>query len=105
MAGPPPPLVGRAGELRSVDAVLDELERGKPAALEIAGEPGIGKTRLLAELARRADTRGHLVLTGTASEFEHEVPFWVFVDALDDYVQSLEPHRLARLDADVRADL
>ena len=65
-----------------------ELERGRPVALELEGEPGIGKTRLLAELGRIADERGCLVLTGSASELEVELPFWVFVDALDEYVAS-----------------
>ena len=37
-------IVGREGELRSFDAALGELERGRPAALEVEGEPGIGKT-------------------------------------------------------------
>ena len=48
----------------SLDRVLAALDRGGSAALEIVGEPGIGKTRLLAELADRADARGHLVLVG-----------------------------------------
>ena len=55
-------------------------------AIELVGEPGIGKTRLLAELARLAETRGHLVLSGSASELERDLPFSVFVDALDEYV-------------------
>ena len=40
-------LVGRAAELDSFDLLLDELERGWTCALELVGEPGIGKTRLL----------------------------------------------------------
>ena len=59
--------------------------------LELAGEPGIGKTRLLGELGARADRRGQLVLAGSASELERELPFWIFVDALDDYVHGLDP--------------
>ena len=98
-------LVGRAVELDSFDLLLDELEEGRACALELAGEPGIGKTRLLAEFAARADARGCLVLTGSASELENDLPFWVFVDALDEYVQGLEPQRLALLDDDVRAEL
>ena len=72
-------------------AALAELERGRPAAIELVGEPGIGKTRLLAELAARADARGHLVLAGSASELERDLPFWVFVDALDEYVAGPRP--------------
>jgi MoxR-like ATPase len=53
-------LVGRTAELASLDQALDELQRGRSGALELVGEPGIGKTRLLAELAARADERGQL---------------------------------------------
>src|SRR5215831_16757680 len=98
-------LVGRAGELGSLERILDELDRGCPGAIELAGEPGIGKTRLLRELTARAGTRGHLVLSGAASEFEHDLPFSVFVDALDEYVAGLEPDRLAVLDGAVQAEL
>ena len=51
------PFVGRAGELGSLERILDELDRGCPGAIEVAGEPGIGKTRLLRELAVRARAR------------------------------------------------
>src|SRR5918994_6520758 len=98
-------LVGRAAELGSFEHVLDELERGRGAAVELVGEPGIGKTRLLTELAVLADARGHLVLGGSASELESDLPFAVFVDALDEYVQGLEPGRLSSLDDDVRSEL
>jgi ATP/maltotriose-dependent transcriptional regulator MalT len=97
--------VGRAGELASLDRILDELDRGCPGAIEVAGEPGIGKTRLLREVAARAGARGHLVLSGAASEFERDLPFSVFVDALDEYVAGLEPGRLAGLDDAVQAEL
>jgi DNA-binding NarL/FixJ family response regulator len=98
-------LVGRGEELLVIDDALDQLDQGEPTALEVRGEPGIGKTRLLAELAARADALGQLVLSGSASELERDMPFWVFVDALDEYVQGLEPHRLDALDDDVRTEL
>ncbi len=69
------------------------------------GEPGIGKTRLLAELAVRADARGCTVLTGSASELDRDLPFWVFVDALDEYVAGLDPQLVASLRDDVRVEL
>ncbi|HLM33332.1 MAG TPA: AAA family ATPase, partial [Gaiellaceae bacterium] len=98
-------LVGRAEELGGLDNALAELAQGRSAAIELVGEPGIGKTRLLAELARRAVERGQLVLSGRAAELERDLPFWVFVDALDEYVQGLEPRRLEFLDGNVRAEL
>ena len=99
------PLVGRAEELTSLEHLLDELDRGLPAAVELVGEPGIGKTRLLAELAARAELRGSLVLSGSASELERELPFSVFVHALDEYVESLDPDQLSTLNDDVQAEL
>ncbi len=98
-------LVGRATELDSFDNLVVELDGGNPAAIALVGEPGIGKTRLLAELAARADAQGHLVLAGWASELERDLPFWVFVDALDEYVRGLAPRRLAALESDVRTEL
>jgi ATP/maltotriose-dependent transcriptional regulator MalT len=98
-------LVGRADEIAALEQVLDELNRGPPGALELVGEPGIGKTRLLSELAARAERRGHLVLSGSASELERELPFSVFVHALDEYVESLDPDLLSALDDDVQAEL
>ena len=99
------PVVGREDELRSFEQVLDELDAGHSGAIELVGEPGIGKTRLLSELAARAERRGYLVLSGSASELERELPFSVFVNALDEYVESLDSDRLAALDDDVQAEL
>ena len=98
-------LVGRADELDALEQLLDELDRGQPGAIELVGEPGIGKTRLLSELASRAELHGHLILSGSASELERELPFSVFVHALDEYVESLDPNGLSTLDDDVQAEL
>jgi len=99
------PIVGRGVELEAVARALAELQHGRPAMLEVVGEAGIGKTRFLAELAARADALGYLVLTGSASELERDVPFLVFVDALDEYVESLGPSHLDVVPADVRNEL
>jgi DNA-binding CsgD family transcriptional regulator len=98
-------LVGRASELDSLERAIARLDDGEPAAVEVVGEPGIGKTRLLAELAERADRRGHTVLSGSASELERDLPFSVFVNALDEFLQALDPRRLDALDDGVKAEL
>jgi DNA-binding CsgD family transcriptional regulator len=105
MAQPAAVLVGRERELDVLDRALDGLQRSEFGALEILGEPGIGKTRMLSELAARAGGRGHVVLAGSASELERDVPFWVFVDAMDDFVRGLEPQLLDALPDSVRAEL
>src|SRR5262249_60052699 len=81
------------------------VDQGVRGASGGAGERGVGKPRLLGELAARAGARGHLVLSGGGSGLESDLPFSVFVDALDEYVAGLEPGRLAMLDDAVQAEL
>ncbi len=89
------PLVGRQEEVAAIEeAVAAVSERSQPRILQVAGEPGIGKSRLLAELHARAHSRGCLVLAGRAAEFEAELPFGVFVDAFDDYLGAIGPDAL-----------
>ena len=94
------PLVGRRRELDSVDAALDDLRSPAARWLVVRGEPGTGKTRLLAELCDRARAREFLALVGRGSEMERDLPFGVWVAALDDHVAGLGPERLKGLVGD-----
>src|SRR3954471_15388983 len=105
MSTPAAHFVGRGFELSVLGAALDELDGRRSRAIEVVGAAGIGKTRLLAELAARADGRGYIVLGGAGADLERDLPFWVFVDALDEYLAGVEPRRLANLDEDVRVEL
>jgi DNA-binding CsgD family transcriptional regulator len=68
------PLLGRGREQTFLTSVLDEIAvRGR--ALLVRGEPGIGKSRLLAETARAAQERGMLVLTTVGVQSEAQLPF------------------------------
>ena len=98
-------IVGREQELADIDATLDALEGGSAGCLTVEGEPGIGKTRLLRELAARADARRQIVLFGAAAEFERDLPFSVFADALDAYVASQALSDAAAWDADLEREL
>ena len=98
MGGTAAALVGRDAELEAVERVLDALgDEGAGGVLEVAGEAGIGKTRLLQELQAQARRRGHLVLSGRAAEFGGDQPFGVFVDAVEDHLAALDPERLVAL--------
>lgn len=87
-------IAGRKTELAVLDRVLRDLPGSGLTAVQLVGEPGIGKTCLLNEMADRADADGALVLRGAASELDRDLPFWVFVDALDDYLHGLSPRQL-----------
>ncbi len=95
-------IVGRQAELAAAERAMAALEGDTPAMLYVVGEPGIGKTRLLAELQARAHDRRYLVLAGRAAEFERNLPFGLFVAALDDYLASLGDDELSALGPDPR---
>src|SRR5918993_1343738 len=86
-------LVGRGPELAALAGALPGTGTGTgpPAAVVVSGEPGIGKTALLGALTTLAQGRGHLVLAGSATELERDLPFSVFVDALDRHLDDLDP--------------
>jgi predicted ATPase len=92
-----PPLVGRAREAAVLTEALEALADGISPVAVLTGEPGIGKTRLLEELAVEGERRGHLVLAARAAEVERELPFGVVIDALDPYLASLDRRRVERL--------
>lgn len=86
--------VGRGPELAALSEVLTSFGTAAPPRLhlvEITGEPGIGKTRFLAQL--RHEARQHRVLSGRASALTGIVPFSVLVDAVDDELAALSAHR------------
>jgi predicted ATPase len=89
-------LAGRADELAEIERGLDRVAFGEAWFVQLIGEPGIGKTRLLAELCVRAERRDWLVLDGRAAEFERDIPFGVVVDALNDYFGDSIPLCCAR---------
>lgn len=75
-------LVGRHAQVELLNQALDRVRNGQFTVIEISGEPGTGKTRLLAELARRAATAGLRTCTGGATPMEQTVPFGVYAEAL-----------------------
>ncbi|MDQ0578637.1 BTAD domain-containing putative transcriptional regulator [Streptomyces rishiriensis] len=101
LPGPPTPrrartgsqFVGRAAELAVLDGATGDALAGAPAVVEVVGEPGIGKTRLLGELGERARARGFVTLAGRSVEFDR-APYGAFVDALDDHLGRVDFLRL-----------
>ena len=75
-------LVGRDGELTRLLGLLDDASAGRPSHALISGDAGVGKTRLVAELATRAADRGFLVLSGRCAELGDSIPYLPLADAL-----------------------
>ncbi|WP_344401087.1 helix-turn-helix transcriptional regulator [Streptomyces longisporus] len=78
-------LVGRAEELERLGSVLGRLgQDGVPAVVDIVGDAGMGKSRLLSEVCARAQRLGLAVVRGRATEYERHTPFQTFTDAFSD---------------------
>ena len=75
-------MVGRDGELTRLLGLLDDAAAGRPAHALLSGDAGVGKTRLVTELAARASDRGFLVLSGRCAELGDAIPYLPLADAL-----------------------
>ncbi len=80
-----PIFVGRDADLERFQAVWDDAGSGELRLLLLAGEPGVGKTRLAAEMASWAHQAGSTVLAGRCDE-DLPVPQQPFVEALRHFV-------------------
>ena len=75
-------LVGREEELRQILPPVDEVAAGEGRLLLLAGEPGVGKTRLAQEVTLVAHNYGFLLIVGRCYEQQQSVPFYPFREAL-----------------------
>jgi DNA-binding SARP family transcriptional activator len=82
-----PSMIGRLVEMSEVERWLTAIRDGAPTqrVLLLSGDPGVGKTRLMAEVASRSHAGGTIVLAGRSPE-ETLVPFQPFLEALGHYV-------------------
>lgn len=69
-------LVGRAEERALLAGAVEDLRAGRGGVLLLAGEPGIGKTALVEELAATAEQAGLPVHAGTCPETDGAPPLW-----------------------------
>jgi DNA-binding NarL/FixJ family response regulator len=97
--------VGRSGELAELEAALADAAEGQPWLVFVAGDSGVGKTRLLSELSVRARESGALVLSGDSVDLgEGELPYAPVVTALRGLGRERHPV-LDELPPRVRAEL
>ena len=89
-AGRTNPFVGRRAELSRLAAAWNDARNGDRRLVLLAGEPGIGKTRLAAEAAAAAHSSGALVLHGRCDE-GLGVPYQPFVTALAGMLAAAPP--------------
>ncbi|HXW00568.1 MAG TPA: ATP-binding protein, partial [Anaerolineae bacterium] len=80
--------IGRQREMSLLWGQFNTVLKGDLRVALLSGEPGIGKSHLLAMLAAQADQAGAIILRGGASEAEGMPPYLPFLEALGQYIRS-----------------
>ncbi|MBC7257465.1 MAG: AAA family ATPase, partial [Chloroflexi bacterium] len=88
---PLPPFVGRQEEMATLRLALERAFEGAGALCLVAGEAGLGKTRLTQELASEAQRRGALVLRGECLYSDFPNPYAPILEILEDFEARGEP--------------
>ena len=92
----PLPLVGRTRELAALEALMEGSREGTSVVI-VAGEGGVGKSRLALELGERAERRGWGVTYGRAFPVEAGVPYALFSDAFLPILRGMDADTLTVL--------
>ncbi|MGH3445585.1 MAG: ATP-binding protein, partial [Nocardioidaceae bacterium] len=91
------PIVGRDGELAQLVARMGLDGQPRSRSVLLAGDAGVGKTRLIAELVARAEQQGWLTLVGHCLDFgDSALPYLPFTEVLGRLAQ-VDPERAATL--------
>jgi predicted ATPase/DNA-binding CsgD family transcriptional regulator len=101
-----PVVVGRAAELARLGAGLERAATGVPVAVVVAGEAGVGKTRLVTEFAGRAGSAGAVVLAGGCLDVgDGTLPYAPVAEALRSLTAVLDPAELDAVLGSARGEL
>ena len=77
------PYVGRSEERGTLRRLIERAASGTGAVALVAGEAGLGKTRLVEEIGREARARGMFVVGGQCRDMEGAAPYLPFVEAIE----------------------
>src|SRR5262245_60814 len=87
--------VGREGELRLLESELADASAGRGRLVAIAGDPGIGKTRVMEEFIARAALPTGRVVWGPCPEHPGAPPYWPWQQAIRAHAESNDPTTVA----------
>lgn len=94
---PPSPFVGRAPERAALVEAVEAAMAGRGGVIGVEGEPGIGKSRLLSEIAASARWRGARVATGQATEYPTASPLAPLAELMREALADARAGQIAAL--------
>lgn len=98
--------IGRAGQLEALNHLLDTADGGIAGAAVLAGETGVGKSRLLQEFERQARRRDAIVLRGACVNLAGGViPYAPLSDALRRFAREYDSAEIERLGGEAYTQL
>jgi DNA-binding CsgD family transcriptional regulator len=101
-----PVFIARTEQLEDLLAAAEAARRGQPSFVLLGGEAGVGKTRLVSEVAERLQPQGWLCLGGGAVALgEDGLPFGPIVEAIRGLAREVTPERLERAAGPLLPDL
>ncbi len=105
-AAPLTPFIGREVERASLRRLVDDALAGDGRLALVAGEPGIGKSRLVSEIGKEAKARGMRVLTGHCVEMSGAPPYLPYVEMIEQAIDNpRSPLALREALGDVAAEI
>ena len=99
-----PRLVGRAREVGEIEAELRRASTGEVRCVLVTADPGVGKTRLCAEILLR-NRRSTIGLRARAYPLGATASFGLWAEALERYLSGCDPETVRRLCGGVLGDL
>jgi class 3 adenylate cyclase/tetratricopeptide (TPR) repeat protein len=97
--------VGREAEIAEIRAALDRAASGQGQLVALVGEPGVGKSRLVAELARATPAPFWRLVATAGASYERSAPYWAVVGLLRAWFGLEEGDDAAAIRAKVAAGL
>ncbi len=99
------PFVGRSNEYGLLTGLIAALDTGTGHTVLLEGEPGIGKSRLMREVARYAEAKGLPTLSTNCYEIERGIPYQPVIDLVTSVLDRSSPPALRMIAPVSRAEL